>query len=118
MTMTPDEVVKELEIHYQTNCMVGSIGVAVKSAITQIQDYQKLRERELDLEKEIVIYTVNGCEGKAIVINDYRVAGSKPWGGGNVDKKWNCRLKDIVEAIPELKQIVTYLQQPTEHIER
>ena len=42
--MTPDEVVKELEIHYQTNCMVGDIGVAIKTAITLIQDYTRMRD--------------------------------------------------------------------------
>jgi hypothetical protein len=50
--MTPDEVVKELEIHYQTNCMVGDIGVAIKSAISFLQDYQKLRERMENIKSE------------------------------------------------------------------
>ena len=86
--MTPDEVVKKLEDDLIKYNFTVEDEKFQKIIITLLQDYQKLRGRELDLEKEIVIYTVLGCEGKAIVINDYRVAGSKPWGGGKIDKKW------------------------------
>jgi len=93
--MTPDEVVKELEIHYQTNCMVGDIGVAIKSAISSLQDYQKLRER-VSVEK-ISQVTIDLVEDNF--------------------PKGECkeRGKAIVLHAQMLIAIVTYLQQPTEH---
>ena len=52
----------------------------------------------MDKEK-ITIEVVNGCEGKSIYINDYRVAGSKPWGGGTVEKTWATTKKEILKAL-------------------
>ncbi|RPH41483.1 MAG: hypothetical protein EHM87_19560 [Burkholderiales bacterium] len=66
---------------------------------------QSKKKSLVDIEKIIEICIVRGCEGSAIVINDYRVAGPKPWGGGTIEKRWQCSLKDILEAIPELKII-------------
>ena len=53
----------------------------------------------MKIEEDIEISVVNGCEGKSIYINHYRVAGSKPWGGGRVYAQWNCKLKDILDAL-------------------
>jgi hypothetical protein len=52
----------------------------------------------MDKEK-ITIEVVNGCEGKSIYINDYRVAGSKPWGGGTVEKSWTTTKEEILKAL-------------------
>ena len=52
----------------------------------------------MDNEK-VKIELVNGCEGKSIYIDDYRVAGSKPWGGGNTEKVWTANKEDIISAI-------------------
>lgn len=32
---------------------------------------------------KINICVLHGSEGKSLYINDYRVSGPKPWGGGN-----------------------------------
>jgi hypothetical protein len=88
MPMTPDEVVKELEIHYQTNCMVGDIGVAIKSAISLLQDYQKLRGR------------MNDKDNFATNIRGYFNPNTN-------------RENDLI--IEVAKKCLTYLQQPTEH---
>jgi len=47
MPMTPDEVVKELEALYKTgnNFLEADEPEAIRTAISLIQDYQKLRER-------------------------------------------------------------------------
>lgn len=52
----------------------------------------------MDKEK-VTIEIVNGCEGKCIYINDYRVAGSKPWGGGRVETSWTVDKKEILKAL-------------------
>lgn len=38
-------------------------------------------------------------DGKSIYINDYRVDGSKPWGGGTIEKTWVAKKKDILIAL-------------------
>ena len=45
------------------------------------------------------ILIVQGVEGKSIYINDYRVAGRKPWGGGQTIVEWNCPDEDILKAL-------------------
>lgn len=49
--------------------------------------------------EEITIKIVNGYDGKSIYINDYRVAGSKPWGCGTIEKTWVAKKKDILIAL-------------------
>lgn len=45
------------------------------------------------------IYIIEGVEGKAVALGDYRVAGPKPWGGGKIVKKWHVSVKDILCAL-------------------
>jgi len=61
----------------------------------------KGKKKSLDVNKEIEISIVNGVEGKCLYINHYRVAGSKPWGGGTVLQNWTVTLKDILDALTE-----------------
>lgn len=35
------------------------------------------------------IELIKGVEGRCICIDGYRIAGPKPWGGGNVVQTWN-----------------------------
>ncbi len=44
-----------------------------------------------------------GVEGNSLYINDYRVCGPKPWGGGKVLKEWKIIPEDLERAIPGLK---------------
>ncbi len=36
-----------------------------------------------------------GVEGKSVYLNDYRIAGPKPWGGGKVLQAWKVSADDI-----------------------
>lgn len=49
-------------------------------------------------EQEVTIELVKGVEGQCLIINGYRVAGPKPWGGGVVTKTWKTTVKDIKES--------------------
>lgn len=51
------------------------------------------------LDKEITIGHVAGVEGPSIYVNDYRVAGPKPWGGGHVVHEWKTTLRDVLVAV-------------------
>lgn len=47
----------------------------------------------------IKIRHVRGVEGDSLYINDYRVAGPKPWGGGPTVKEWIVELADLEARI-------------------
>lgn len=42
-------------------------------------------------------------------LNDFRVAGSKPWGGGRTLAQWkNVTLNDVIRAFPVLQRELGY----------
>ena len=49
--------------------------------------------------KTVCIDEIKGCEGNCITMNDYRVAGPKPWGGGIVVKNWVANIDDVIRAL-------------------
>ena len=55
------------------------------------------------MEEKTKIDIVQGVHstGYSLYINEYRVAGVKPWGGGNVLKTWVVDKKEIIEAIKD-----------------
>jgi hypothetical protein len=48
---------------------------------------------------KIEIRVVKGVEGCCLIINDYRVAGPKPWGGGKTIYIWVAELKHLRKAL-------------------
>jgi len=49
--------------------------------------------------KTALLCIIHGQEGDCITINDYRIAGPKPWGGGKVIKSWQVDIEFIKEAL-------------------
>lgn len=49
--------------------------------------------------KYAVVEIVSGKEGQCLIVNDLRVAGPKPWGGGTVIKRFQVKKEDLMEAI-------------------
>lgn len=49
--------------------------------------------------------TVCEWEGKlhCVYLNDRRIAGGKPWGGGQNVARWLVTAEEILKAIPELR---------------
>ena len=93
--MTPDEVISNAQklgliAIFHSDILSPEEKLALKSAITLLQDYQKLRER-IDTHKITCI--ISGLEFK----------------DGEKDTIIYDHYKDTAQAI------VTYLQQPTEH---
>lgn len=56
-------------------------------------------------DKTYELSIISGVEGKCISLNDYRIAGGKPWGGGKVLQTWEVTLADLKEAISELSEV-------------
>lgn len=49
--------------------------------------------------KEVKIEIVEGVEGNSVYINDHRVCGNKPWGGGTAIGSWKVSLKEITQTL-------------------
>ena len=45
------------------------------------------------------IEVIKGVGGPSIYINNIRIAGEKPWGGGAIIYSWECSKEDILQAI-------------------
>jgi len=43
----------------------------------------------------ISIEVVSGVEGPSLYINQYRIVGNKPWGGGKVLQSWKIKAKEL-----------------------
>jgi hypothetical protein len=43
-----------------------------------------------------------GVEGPSVYINDYRVAGPKPWGGGKISRRFTARIESLKTATDRL----------------
>ena len=51
----------------------------------------------------INIKIISGVEGKSLYINDRRVSGSKPWGGGKLLHEFDISLKEFQRSLPKLE---------------
>lgn len=50
-------------------------------------------------DEKVTIEIINSRVGKSVYINDYRVAGLKPYGGGTVERTWIANKEDILKAL-------------------
>ena len=57
---------------------------------------------KLSKDKMIIIEIINGVEGSCLSINNYRFAGSKPWGGGTVIKQWTEKKEDFIKSLERI----------------
>ena len=52
-------------------------------------------------EKKCKIEMIGGAEGSCLSLNDFRIAGPKPWGGGSVTKSWDTSIENVLTAIAD-----------------
>ena len=45
-----------------------------------------------------IICLVDGVEGKSLYLNDHRIAGPKPWGGGRVLQQWEAEIPEKLRS--------------------
>lgn len=50
----------------------------------------------------VKISVIDGVEGLCLGINERRVAGPKPWGGGHVIKEWDVEIAEIIHALTDV----------------
>lgn len=48
---------------------------------------------------KLVIVDWNGHSNHCVYLDDYRIAGGKPWAGGRVSKEFNVRREDVLRAL-------------------
>lgn len=41
-------------------------------------------------------------------LNNFRIVGGKPWGGGDTVKEWNTTLREVIRAFPELQRALGF----------
>lgn len=49
--------------------------------------------------KPMKLLLVSGVEGPSVYLNDYRIAGPKPWGGGTIQREWNVERENVERAL-------------------
>lgn len=58
------------------------------------------------VKKTLTLEVIAGMEGPSAYIDDHRIAGPKPWGGGQVKHNFKVKLTELLRAVPGL----TYAQ--------
>lgn len=58
------------------------------------------------MSKGFTIELIQGVEGLCLSLNDYRIAGPKPWGGGKVIHKWHVTESTLQRALLDEVQII------------
>lgn len=51
------------------------------------------------MKSKVKIDLIEGVDGYCLTIDDYRVAGPKPWAGGTTKETWMAEKKDLLAAI-------------------
>ena len=54
---------------------------------------------EDELGKTVHVDICTGASGECVYVNDYRVKGGKPWGGGTVTKSIEIKTAELLRAI-------------------
>ena len=55
---------------------------------------------------ELMVCGWNGNPRHCVYLNDTRIAGTKPWGGSDEARAWQITLKDLADAIPEIRELL------------
>jgi hypothetical protein len=67
--------------------------------------------RETPREGYIFVETILGREGGCLSVDNLRVAGPKPWGGGQVEKQWEVKISDLERIMRDRGYLVTKEEQ-------
>ena len=62
-----------------------------------------LTDAELDSPCELTIVRWKG-RLRCAYLNNHRIAGGKPWGGGPPAKEWSLTLREVIRAFPALQK--------------
>lgn len=61
-----------------------------------------------DLDAPVTLKVVK-WEGRlhCAYLNDHRIVGGKPWGGGTIAKEWKTTLREVIQAFPALQRALS-----------
>lgn len=80
---------------------ITTLANEVKVDISLLQDAKEtLKRSRLISEGKSKIILVQGVAGDSLYLNDHRIAGPKPLGGGELIKEWIISIKDVFAALP------------------
>lgn len=51
----------------------------------------------------LMVVRFNGNPAHCVYLNNHRIVGTKPWGGGDAQASWRFTLADLQAAFPELE---------------
>lgn len=51
------------------------------------------------MSKELTVLVSEWAGGRCLYLNDYRIAGEKPWGGGRTHMQWRTTEEDVLRAL-------------------
>jgi hypothetical protein len=51
----------------------------------------------------LMVIKWNGNPAHCVYLNNHRIVGGKPWGGGDAQASWRFTLEDLQRAFPELE---------------
>lgn len=85
--------------HYRQNYF-SDITAANAVYLPDIWDIIKSKGLKHELDKDhIEVRYVQGVEGNSVWLNDIRIGGPKPWGGGKTLESFTVSIDDIKEAL-------------------
>ncbi len=65
---------------------------------------------------QLEIVKANDGATVAVYLNEYRIAGGKPWGGGTIWRKWDVNIDELQQLINEerAKSVLTAINDARE----
>lgn len=107
---------QEVERWAEDGCPEGVSGMPdnVLKLVATVKNCLTVAPNYLDQTVPLSICEWNG-EPHCVYLNDFRIAGGKPWGGGKKLKEWkSVSVRDVVRAMPSLQEALNlnYLAQP------
>lgn len=54
-------------------------------------------------DKTYELEEISGVEGNSLYLNDHRISGPKPWGGGRLVRTWHIDGDDLINALNSKK---------------
>lgn len=64
---------------------------------------QVLPDDELDKNFDLIICGWEKNKHRCVYLNDFRIVGGKPWGGGSTTAKWSLSLRELIRAFSPLQ---------------
>ena len=79
----------------------------------------RLTDEQLDAPIRLASCGWNGNSNHCLYLNNHRISGPKPWGGGVITKEWNgVTLREIARAIPALQAVLDQMSKLDPTIEQ